>query len=128
MESDLKTFQIEKLEEWADLMRNDIKIQDYKNGWFGKHLRCAAGADIYGWILDHIEMNEDKARKICQKMIEKEIIQNVDNNPVFSPHDIYRLYMDREDIADNLVRRWNSEVRHPLEVSANLVQKIIEVF
>lgn len=36
--------------------------------------------------------------------------------------------MDREDIADNLVRRWNSEVRDPLEVSSTLVNKIIEVF
>ena len=61
-------------------------------------------------------------------MIENEVIQNVDQKQLFNIKDIYRLYMDREDIADNLVRRWNYEVRDPLEVSSNLVQKIIEVF
>ena len=36
--------------------------------------------------------------------------------------------MDREDIADNLVRRWKSEVRNPLEASISLVEKIEEVY
>ena len=61
-------------------------------------------------------------------MIENEVIQNVEQKQLFNLKEIYRLYMDREDIADNLVRRWNYEVHDPLEVSSNLVQKIIEVF
>jgi hypothetical protein len=36
--------------------------------------------------------------------------------------------MDRDDIADNLVRKWKHEPRNALEVSANLVTKIIDVF
>jgi hypothetical protein len=36
--------------------------------------------------------------------------------------------MDKEDIADNLVRKWKSEVRGALEVSVNLVAKIQEVY
>jgi hypothetical protein len=36
--------------------------------------------------------------------------------------------MDREDIADNLVRRWKDEVRGALEVSVNIVSKIEEVY
>ena len=106
-EPEVKQYQVERLEEWADLMRNDIKIQDYKNGWFGKHQRCCLGMDIYSWILDHVESNEEKAKYICQKMIEKEVIQNVDQKQIFNLNEIYRLYMDREDIADNLVRRWD---------------------
>lgn len=35
--SEVKQYHVERLEDWADLMRNDIKIQDFKNGWFGKH-------------------------------------------------------------------------------------------
>lgn len=61
----VKTYHTEQLEEWAELIRNDIKIQDYKNGWFGKHLRCAVGGDIFGWIIDRIESNEDTAKQIC---------------------------------------------------------------
>ena len=41
----------EKLEEWAEKIRADISIKDHPNGWFGKHLRCAQGQDIYLWIL-----------------------------------------------------------------------------
>ena len=47
---------------------------DYKNGWFGKHMRCVYGGDIYRWILENFEPNEKKAKLICQKMLEKEII------------------------------------------------------
>ena len=31
------TYQLEQLEEWAEFIRNDIKIADYKSGWFGQH-------------------------------------------------------------------------------------------
>ena len=31
------------LEEWAEIMRYEIEIKDYPNGWFGKHHRCAKG-------------------------------------------------------------------------------------
>ncbi len=58
-------------------------------------------------------------------MLEKEIITSVDQKLDFSKVDIYRMYMDREDIADNMLRRWRDSVRGALEVSANLV-KIIE--
>lgn len=61
-------------------------------------------------------------------MIEKDVIANVDGKQIFNLNEVYRLYMDREDIADNLVRRWSSEVHDPLDVSSNLVMKIIEVF
>jgi len=42
--------------------------------------------------------------------------------------DLYRLYMDREDIADNQVRKWKSEVRGPMEVSVNLIPKVEELY
>jgi hypothetical protein len=36
--------------------------------------------------------------------------------------------MDRDDIADNLVRKWKDDVKGALEVSVNLVAKIDEVY
>lgn len=36
--------------------------------------------------------------------------------------------MDKDDIADNLVRKWKFEVRGALEVSISLVRKIEEVY
>jgi hypothetical protein len=101
---------------------------DYKNGWFGKHIRCVYGGDIYRWILEHVETNEKKAKQICQKMLEKEIISNIDGKLDFSTVDLFRMYMDREDIADNMLRRWKDQVRNALEVSANLVKLIETVY
>jgi len=83
---------------------------------------------VYRWILEHVESNEKKARQICQKMLEKEIIQNVDGRIDFNTVDLYRMYMDREDIADNMLRRWKDQVRGALEVSANLVTLIEQVY
>ena len=61
-------------------------------------------------------------------MLDKEIIQNVDGRLEFSTTDLYRMYMDREDIADNLLRRWKDIVRNALEVSVNLVKLIEQVY
>ena len=36
--------------------------------------------------------------------------------------------MDREDIADNMLRRWRESVRGALEVSSNLVAAIEAVY
>lgn len=70
----------EKLEEWAEKIRADISIKDHANGWFGKHLRCAQGQDIYLWILQHAEEDKKSAAIICQKLLEKDFIQAVDEN------------------------------------------------
>lgn len=45
---------------WAELIRNDIKIADYPNGWFAKHLRCALGLDIQHWIMEHVDNDDEK--------------------------------------------------------------------
>lgn len=36
-------YQLEHLEDWAEIMQRELHITDYPNGWFGKHLRCAQG-------------------------------------------------------------------------------------
>jgi len=38
------------------------------------------------------------------------------------------MYMDREDIADNMLRSWKDTVRGALEVSSNLVKLIEQVY
>jgi hypothetical protein len=47
-------------------------------------------------------------------MLEKNIMENVEGKSIFSGDDLYRFYMDRDDIADNLVRRWKGEARGAL--------------
>lgn len=61
-------------------------------------------------------------------MLDKEIIRSIEGKKTFSRDDLYRFYMDYDDIADNLVRRWKSEVRNALFVSSNLVEKIVSVY
>lgn len=39
-------------------------------------------------------------------MIDRNIIENVEGNPLFDVDSLYKMYMDRNDIADNLTRRW----------------------
>ena len=36
-----KKLDFEQLEDWSEIMRSEIEIKDYPNGWFGMHLRCA---------------------------------------------------------------------------------------
>lgn len=39
-----------------------------------------------------------------------------------------KFYEDREDIADNMMRPWKSEVGEPLEISTKLVEMIMESY
>ena len=43
-------FQVDNLEEYAYIMHSDIKLSDFKNGWFGRHTRCCRGEDILQWL------------------------------------------------------------------------------
>jgi hypothetical protein len=99
---------LEQLENWAEIMRSEIEIKDYPNGWFGTYQRCANGQDIYGWILEHAEEDPKKGATICQKMVEKKLIMAVDESMgrIFNIGNYYRFHMDRDDIADNIVKKW----------------------
>ena len=50
------------------------------------------------------------------------------NRKKFNINNLYRFYMDRTDIADNLVKRWKDKPGNPIEVSANLINLISEVY
>lgn len=50
-------------------------------------------------------------------MLEKEIIQNIEGKQLFNTNELYRMYMDRDDVADNLTRKWKGEARNALLVS-----------
>jgi len=71
---DVHVYVYEQLEDWADIMRSEIEIKDYPNGWFGTNHKCARGKDILEWILKYAEENQKKGFLICQKMLEKEIL------------------------------------------------------
>jgi hypothetical protein len=43
------------LDEISRYIHSDIKIADYKNGWFGKFERCATGEDIFSWAIQYYD-------------------------------------------------------------------------
>jgi hypothetical protein len=45
---------VDALEEWAEIMHNEINIMDYNFGWFGKHTNCCMGGEIFGWLIDRV--------------------------------------------------------------------------
>ena len=63
-------------------------------------------------------------------MLEKGLISAIDENQarIFNLGNLYRFYMDRDDIADNLQKRWSENPGDALEVSQNLVSLATEVY
>ena len=46
-----------------------------------------------------------------------------------SPDGLYRFYVDRQDIADNMLKKWQGErPGHPIEVSKNLVDLATDLY
>ena len=56
--------------EWADIMHKDIKLEDYKNGWFGKHTKCCLGEEILKWLMEKGKHEQKNAITICNKLVE----------------------------------------------------------
>ena len=61
-------------------------------------------------------------------MLEMNIFNSVNGVPKFIPSELYRFYMDRDDQADNLIKRWSAPVKNALLVSVNLVKRIEDVY
>ena len=63
-------------------------------------------------------------------MLEKGLISAIDENQarIFNLGNLYRFYMDRDDIADNLLKRWTENPGDAIEVSQNLVSLATEVY
>ena len=63
-------------------------------------------------------------------MVEKKLIFAVDENMgrIFNINNYYRFHMDRDDIADNLIKKWKGNPGDAMEVSINLVDLATEVY
>lgn len=121
-------FDQEKLDVMAHLIRQDIRIQEVKQGWFGQPEKCASGNDIFTWVKDHAAIDDKQSADICQKLLDAQIITRIDNVAFFEPthNSLYKFYEDREDIADNLLRPWKQDVGNALSESVELI-KLIEL-
>lgn len=52
-------YDMHQLDDWADVMRQEIEIKDYPSGWFGGvNAKCGQGKEILGWIKSHIEQDQ----------------------------------------------------------------------
>jgi hypothetical protein len=63
-------------------------------------------------------------------MVEKKLIFAVDETMgrIFNINNYYRFHMDRDDIADNLLKKWKGTPGDALEVSVSLVNLATEVY
>ena len=65
---------------------------------------------------------------ICQKMLEQNIIQNVENKTFFGQNDLYRFQFLQNEGADNMIRTWREEPGEAYEVSVNLILLVEEMY
>ena len=65
---------------------------------------------------------------ICQKMLEQDIIINVESKPFFGQKDLYRFKFLSNQGADNLIRNWREEPGEAYEVSARLIGLVEEMY
>lgn len=63
-------------------------------------------------------------------MIDQQILQNVvdQNRMEFELNALFSMYMDRNDIPDNILRRWKDKPRPALEVSEIVVRLAEDLF
>mmetsp|Transcript_29411 Transcript_29411/g.44501 ORF Transcript_29411/g.44501 Transcript_29411/m.44501 type:complete len:85 (+) Transcript_29411:1461-1715(+) len=76
------------------------------------------------------EEEKKKAGQLCNKLVEKEFITCVEEGKgrKFNVNNLYRFHMDRDDIADNLIKKGTGEPGDALEVSKNLVNLATELY
>lgn len=83
-----------------------------------------------------MEKDKNKAGMICQKMLERNLFETVLQQGTksglqkrkFNVNNLYRFFMDRDDIADNQHKKFKNKPGDPVEVSKNLINLISEVY
>ena len=89
---------------------------------------CCRGEEIHDWLIEKVSPDQKKVLMICQKMLEQDIIQNVESKTFFGQNDLYRFKFDSKKGADNLIRMWREEPGDPYEVSTQLIDLVEEMY
>lgn len=118
------------MDEIVDMIRSNVKPQNFKVGWFKTYENCVPGSEIVNWAVKNLNHSVDQAIDFYDKMLEKGILNSVDGHATFQNSDkaYYRFQADRSDIAANMVWPWTQEFHKPLQVSADLLAKILGVY
>ena len=122
------SFDLYQLNLFAQIIQNDIRIEQISRGCFKKRQNCASGYEIFKWVKENIENDDRKANEICQAMMDQETISRIDQITTFENKNnlLYTFRKDKENIASNLSIPWNGEVSKAIEVSKELIS-LIEV-
>lgn len=118
------------LDETVTIIRNNVKLQNVKVGWFKTYENCVTGNDLVSYMLKFIGGNTKTAIESLERLMEKGVLYNVDGSNKFVNSDkaLYKFQMDREDIAANMVWPWVQDYRKPLLVSVELLTKAISIY
>ena len=118
------------MDEFVDVIRSSIKLQNVKVGWFKTYENCVTGADLVNWIVKTLGYKAEDAADALEKLMEKGVFYNVEGHTAFENSDkaLYKFQADRTDIAANMVWPWTQEYHKPLQVSADLLTKIMGVY
>jgi hypothetical protein len=114
----------------VDIIRSSIKLQNIKIGWFKTHENCVRGSELVSWIVKELKFKVDDAVDTFGVLLEKGVIYNVDGHTSFENSDgaLYKFQADRTDIAANMVWPWVKEYHKPLQVSVELLTKLVSVY
>lgn len=85
---------------------------------------------MVSWVVKKLEFKVDEAVETFDKLLEKGVLYHVDGHTSFENSDgaLYKFQADRTDIAANLVYSWAKEFRKPMQVSVELLNKLIGVY
>ena len=130
MLSDANTFDTGRLDIMAHFIRLDIPLEDFKNGWFTTIKNWGSGYDLLKWMWDKVEADEERAKMLCQKMLDHGYISRIDGEQTFLPSNspMYQFYEDRENLAANMLRPYKGNVKSAIEESFELVKIIEDVY
>ncbi len=111
-------------------IRSGIKLQNVKVGWFKTYENCVTGSDLVNWMVKSLGYKADEAGDTFEKLIEKGVLYNVEGHTTFENSDkaLYKFQADRTDIAANMVWPWTQEYHKPMQVSTDLLTKILAVY
>ena len=120
----------DKLDEFINTLRSNVKLQEVKASWFKTYENCVAGSELVNYFIRTLGYETDGAIDTIEKLLEKGVIYNVDGSSNFVKSDkaFYRFQVDRDDIAANLVWPWTQDYHKPVQVSADLLKKIMKVY
>ena len=120
---------MDKLDELASTIRNNIKLRSVKTGYFKVEEAVIDGNDLFDWFKTHLNYdNLEFITKVCNNLIDQNLIYGINTRKYEKSNKMYyRFQRDKPGLAINMNQIFKGQARPAIQLAVDIVAKMNDV-